>query len=224
MPPERATTGVEGLDRLLDGGLETDSLTELFGEAGSGKTIVCLAAAIAQARQGRWVAYLDTEGVSVDRLEAMAGPSLPEVLRHLLLATPRDAEAQSLAVRNACAMARDGSRPFGLIVLDSATYHYRLSLSGPEEEEVRGRLAHDLAELAHTALDRGVPVLLTNQVWRSLKAGTLEPVGGSFLQHVAKTIVRLDRLSGDRRRATLLKHRALPERSADLRITAAGMS
>lgn len=223
MVDERVPTGVAGLDRLLGGGLEPDSLTELYGEAGSGKTIVCLSATIRAATQGRYVAYLDTEGVSVDRLEAMAGEALPTVLRHVLLASPPDAEAQGRAVERACALARDGRRPFGLIVVDSATLHYRLSLSGPEEDEARGRLAHDLAALAQTALACGVPVLLTNQVWRSLKAGTLEPVGGSFLEHVAKTIVRLDRLPGDRRRATLVKHRALPEGRAELRITPRGM-
>ena len=44
-----------------------------------------------------------------------------------------------------------------------------------------------------------------------MRDGTLEPVGGSFLNHAAKTILRFDRLAGDRRRVVLMKHRSLPE-------------
>ena len=65
--------------------------------------------------------------------------------------------------------------------------------------------------------------MITNQVWRNLSAGTLEPLGGSFLNHAAKTILRFDRLAGARRRVVLVKHRSLPERSADFRITSTGL-
>lgn len=35
------TTGSAELDRLLGGGIETGSITELFGEFGTGKTQLC---------------------------------------------------------------------------------------------------------------------------------------------------------------------------------------
>ena len=40
MAAERLPTGVASVDRLLGGGLETDGVTELYGEGGSGKTIL----------------------------------------------------------------------------------------------------------------------------------------------------------------------------------------
>lgn len=223
MPADRLATGIPPLDRLLGGGLETDSLTELYGEGGSGKTIVCLEVAARVALADRWVFYVDTEGVSVDRLEAAAKGRLEPVLQRLLLSTPHDLAEQSNAVHTACALTREGKRPVGLIVVDSATFYYRLSLSGSDEDEARQALSIELADLLGTALTSHVPVVFTNQVWRNLRDGTLEPLGGSFVNHAAKTIVRLDRLSGGRRRAVLVKHRSLPEASADLSITRTGV-
>jgi len=223
MPDERLPTGIASVDRLLGGGLETDSVTELYGEGGSGKTLFCLEVALRVARAGRWVFYIDTEGVSVDRLRAMAGDELERLLKRFLLATPKSLAEESTAVATACALARDGKRPVGLIVVDSATFFYRLSLSGSDEDDARQTLAVAVGDLVATALAMNLPVLLTNQVWRSVRAGTLEPLGGSFLNHAAKTILRFDRLAGSRRRVVLVKHRSLPEGAAEFRIGATGL-
>ncbi len=220
---DRLPTGVRSIDRLLGGGLETDSVTELYGEGGSGKTLLCLEVALRVAREGRWVLYVDTEGVSADRLRAMAGDDLDRLLKRFLISTPKDLVEQSRAVATACALTRDGKRPVGLLVIDSATFYYRLSLSGDDEDDAREALAIEVADLVATSLTTGVPALLTNQVWRNVSAGTLEPLGGSFLNHAAKTIVRLDRLSGARRRAVLVKHRSRPEGAAEFRITPTGL-
>jgi DNA repair protein RadB len=220
---ERLPSGVATLDRLLGGGFEKDSLTEIYGEGGSGKTVLCLHVAARVAREDRWVFYIDTEGVSVDRLTATAGGRTEEILRRWLLASPKDLEEQAKAVETACALAREGSRPVGLIVVDSATLFYRLALGESNEDEGRQALTKQLADLMVTALSKQIPVLFTNQVWRNVANGTLEPLGGSFVNHAAKTILRLERLSGSRRRAVLVKHRALPEGSAEFEITAQGI-
>jgi DNA repair protein RadB len=224
MPVERCPTGVPSLDRLLGGGLEMDGLTELYGEGGSGKTLLCLQVATRIALADRWVFYIDTEGVSIDRLEAIAQGQVDQVLRRLLLSTPKDLGEQSRAVAQACALVREGRRPVGLIVLDSATFYYRLTLAGGDEDEGRQALGFELSDLLSTALHHHVPVLFTNQVWRNQRDGTLEPLGGSFVNHAAKTIVRVDRLPGNRRRAVLVKHRSLPEGSAEFSITGTGLT
>ncbi len=223
MPPDRQATGILSVDRLLGGGLENDCVTELYGEGGSGKTLFCLDVAARVAREDRWVLYIDTEGVSVDRLRAIAAEDLDRILKHLLLSTPKDLAEEGRAVAAACALAREGKRPVGLIVVDSGTFYYRLSISGPDEDDARETLSAAVADLIGTALRAHVPVLFTNQVWRSVREGTLEPVGGSFLNHAAKTILRFDRLPGNRRRVVLVKHRSLPEGAAEFRIGPAGL-
>ena len=223
MPAERLATGIPSVDRLLGGGLETDSVTEIYGEGGSGKTLFCLDVALRVARADRWVFYIDTEGVSVDRLRAIAGADLDRLLQRFLLSTPKDLEEEGRAVATACALAREGRRPVGLLVVDSGTFYYRLSLSGPDEDDARQALSLAVADLVATALRVEVPVLFTNQVWRSVRDGTLEPLGGSFLNHAAKTILRFDRLPGARRRIVLVKHRSLPEGAAEFRIVPTGL-
>ncbi len=223
MAPDRLPTGIASVDRLLGGGLETDSLTEIYGEGGSGKTLFCLQVAYRVARENRWVFYVDTEGVSVDRLRAVAGADLDRILKRFLLSTPKDLDEEGRAVATADALAREGKRPVGLIVVDSGTAYYRLSLSGDDEDDARRTLVVAVADLVATALEAHLPVLFTNQVWRSVRQGTLEPLGGSFLNHAAKTILRFDRLPGDRRRVVLVKHRSLPEGSAEFRITPTGL-
>jgi DNA repair protein RadB len=223
MAAGRLPTGIASLDRLLGGGLETDGITELYGEGGSGKTIVCLEVAARVARAGRWVLYVDTEGLSLERLRSISGPEFDRILGRFLLSAPKELAEQERAVGAACALARDPRRDAGLLVLDSATNFYRLALAGPDEDEAREALAVQLAELVATSRARSVPVLLTNQVWRNSRDGTLEPLGGSFLNHAAKTIVRLDREEGPRRRAVLVKHRSRPEGAAEFRITTTGL-
>jgi DNA repair protein RadB len=216
-------TGIRSIDQLLGGGLESDALTELYGEGGSGKTLFCLQVATRVALSDRWVFYIDTEGVSVDRLEAISGGSLGRVLRRLLLSTPKNLEEQNRAVTTACELAREGKRPVGLIVVDSATFYYRLQLSQSDEDEARLALNRELGDLVATSISSGLPVVFTNQVWRNIRDGALEPLGGSFVNHVAKTILQFERRPGNRRRVVLVKHRAQPEASAEFTITSKGL-
>ena len=223
MPPDRLSTGIASVDRLLGGGLETDAVTELYGEGGSGKTLLCLDVAARVARDGRWVLYVDTEGVSLERLRSVTGAAFEQVLGRLLLSAPKDLEQQGRAVATACSLAREGRRDVGLIVVDSATNFYRLSLSGPDEDDAREALAVEVADLVAAARQHEIAVLLTNQVWRNTRDGTLEPLGGSFLNHAAKAILRLDRGEGAVRTVTVVKHRSRPLGSAQFRITSTGL-
>src|SRR5207253_51432 len=61
---EYLATACAPLDLLLDGGLERDAITLVFGEGGSGKTNLALQCAREAAARGLRTAYVDTEGVS----------------------------------------------------------------------------------------------------------------------------------------------------------------
>ena len=58
----------KSLDVLLGGGIESGSITEIYGEAGTGKTNFCLQAARECVLNGGKVAFIDSEGVSLERL------------------------------------------------------------------------------------------------------------------------------------------------------------
>ena len=63
----------KGIDELLGGGFEAGAITEIYGEAGSGKTNLCLQLARHVLMEGKKVIYIDTEGLSKDRMAQIFG-------------------------------------------------------------------------------------------------------------------------------------------------------
>jgi DNA repair protein RadB len=216
-------TGSPSLDELLEGGLEGGAITLLFGEAGTGKTNVCLQVARNVALAGKKVIYIDTEGVSLERLMQIAGERYEEVMRNVLFFEPHNFDDQEKFVEKAVKLA-ESSLEVGVIILDSATIHYRLTRND-EEKGTRRSLSTQLAKLLGVARGKGIPVLLTSQVYTDIEKHTFEPLGGHVLLHNAKTIVRLDKVGSSTRRAVIIKHRHLEEgRRADFRLTRGGVT
>jgi DNA repair protein RadB len=72
MTDERVPSGSPEIDELLGGGFERRTLTQIYGEPGSGKSTICLIAAVAVLRSGKEVIFFDTEGFSVERFRQIA--------------------------------------------------------------------------------------------------------------------------------------------------------
>ena len=219
---EHVPTGCRALDELLGGGVETGCLTLLYGEAGSGKTNVCLQVARNVAREGRRVAYIDTEGVSLERLRQMCGDDFDALLPRILFSEPYSNEEQEKLIGQAVKMVEQAT-DLGLIVVDSATMHYRLTLRDDDPEERRS-LARQVARLLRVARKSDIPVVLTSQVWTDIEKGTIEPLGGHMLSHNCKSLVRLEKVGPALRRAVRVKHRHLAEGEAvRFRLTGRGV-
>lgn len=217
------STGSKALDDLLEGGFEGGAITLLFGEAGSGKTNICLQVASMVATAGKKVVYIDTEGVSLERLQQIAGESFEEVMRNILFFEPHNFDDQEKFVDKAVKLA-ESSLEVGIIILDSATIHYRLTRND-EEKGVRKSLSPQLAKLLSAARSKDVPIVLTSQVYTDIEKGTFEPLGGHVLLHNAKAIIRLEKVGTNTRRAVIIKHRHLEEgRRTDFKITKSGVS
>src|SRR5688500_18315462 len=86
------------LDDLLHGGVESGALTDFFGEAGSGKTNVCLQLARNAALAGRKTVYIDTEGVSLERLQQMSGEHYERVRANVLFFEPYSLREQEAII------------------------------------------------------------------------------------------------------------------------------
>ena len=54
--------GCDSIDKLLGGGFEAGAITEIYGEAGSGKTNLCLQLSKAVVLDGKKVIFIDSEG------------------------------------------------------------------------------------------------------------------------------------------------------------------
>ncbi len=219
----RIPVGAKGLDGLLGGGLEAGAITLLFGEAGSGKTNICLQVARNVALNDRKVVYIDTEGVSMERLKQISGDDYEKVVKNILFFEPHSFSDQEKTVDKAVKLA-ESAAGVGVIILDSATIHYRLTRND-DEKGTRKSLSPQLARLLVVARNMRIPILLTSQVYTDIDKGTFEPLGGHVLLHNAKAIVRLDKVGASSRRAVVVKHRHLEEgRRADFRLTSSGVS
>ena len=81
------------LDNLLGGGIENKTITKIFGEAGSGKTNLCLQATRECATTDKKVAYIDSEGVSIERLNQICeGYNYKKILSSILFFNPSSFE------------------------------------------------------------------------------------------------------------------------------------
>jgi DNA repair protein RadB len=231
----RIPLGTKTLDQILGGGVESGTVTLLYGEGGSGKTNLCLVLARDVARMKRKVVYVDTEGVSIERVAQVCGPSYEKDLKNIIFFKPHSFEEQENVILKVSELVEKAD--VGLFVLDSATVFYRLGFGAGHREsrEDRASLASQLIDLQRIARQKDIPVLITTQVYFDSERGSVEPIGGHMMWHNAKTIVKLEKAGGSggggveggasgERKATLIKHRSQAEGAVALfRISATGL-
>lgn len=211
--------GSQSVDDLLGGGIESGSLTLIYGVAGTGKTNICLQMAYNVLKEGKKVAIIDTEGISYDRVSQIFGDE--SLLKNLLVFQVHGFEEQSDRVTKVSRMA-ESRGALGLIIVDSLTGFYRLNTDDPLSRNDFNRQTELLTE---TARKSDVPVLVTSQVYSNIMNGSIEFLGGHTLRHNAKTIIRLEPRGSGVRSAVIVKHRSLPEgRCAAYRIVDKGIT
>jgi len=213
---ERLPTGCKSLDNLLGGGIEGGIITEFYGEAGSGKTNLCLQISRETAKLGKKVAYIDTEGVSIERLNQICGGDR-QFLSNILFFSPHSLEEQEHMVRNALKI-----KNLKTVIIDTINMFYRMKIDEDEEGATRS-IVRQLTNLQISARRNNLFVVITGQVY-STEDGDVKPFAGRGMEHMAKTIVKLERVGMSKRRAIIIKHRSQPEGlSAEFEITEKGL-
>ncbi|MFQ5909860.1 MAG: DNA repair and recombination protein RadB [Thermoplasmata archaeon] len=217
----KAPLDCKTIDEMLAGGIESGCLTLIYGEGGSGKTNFVLQLARNIAREKK-VLFIDTEGVSIERLKQISGDEYEEILKNILFSEPYTSKEQQKIVEKAANLA-EKNKDVGAIIVDSATTYYRLTRLQDEFRE-RRNLADQVTRLLKVTRTRDIPVVLTSQVYTDLQTGSFEPLGGHMLSHNAKTIISLEKVETHQRRVVLKKHRHLAEgRVALFSLTDKGM-
>lgn len=216
-------SGSENLDNLLDGGFEHGIINQIYGASGTGKTNICMQLAVHCIRGGKRAVIIDTEGFSAERFSQIAGNDAKELARDLIIYEPADFQQQYSAVVDIEKLAAAG---VGLIIVDSATLFYRMGLLPGDDNNVaiRRQLVELLAGLHRLARKFDIVVVITNQVYTDIESKEAFPLGGNLIEHLSKTIIRMERTKRDMRRATLVKHRSRREgESVELTITNEGI-
>lgn len=223
------TTGSKELDKLLGGGIETGSITEIFGEFRTGKTQLCLTLAVTcqlpidhGGAEGKCM-YIDTEGTfRPERLLAVGeryGLSGSDVLDNVACARAYNTDHQTQLLINASAMMAESR--YSLLIVDSATALYRTDYSGRGELSARQmHLARFLRMLLRLADEFGVAVVITNQVVAQVDGGAMfaadpkKPIGGNIMAHASTTRLYLRKGRGETRICKIYDSPCLPEAEA----------
>lgn len=208
------------IDKLLDGGLETDAITNIYGPPGSGKTNLALASVLASCAAGKKSIYIDTEGsFSVERFEQLGGSK--KEMDEILMISVHDWKEQHKKIQELEKML-EKERNVGVIVVDSLVSLYRLELEEKNFQQTNKQLATQYSIFSKIVRKLNIPVLVTNQVYS--KGDEIELTSRTIARYWSKTLVELKRLEKENQRVAILrKHRSLPEgRSIEFEITKNG--
>ncbi|AIY89120.1 DNA repair and recombination protein RadB [Geoglobus acetivorans] len=199
-------TGSKCIDDILGGGVETGTITQIYGESGTGKTSLCLMLAYNTAKEFS-VAYIDTEGLSAERIDQIFEDK--SVLSNIYIYEVFDFRQQSTAVKELARLLK--SREIKLIIIDSLTALYRSELEDESRQiRVKRELTSQLTFLLGLARKHDLAVVFTNQMFTDVNSGEIRPIGGPSIDHLSKTIISLEK-TRDERIARLVKHRSMPE-------------
>jgi DNA repair protein RadB len=203
---EKTDAGSPVMNKLLDGGYEPGIITTIFGPAGSGKTTLCMLAAI-QCSSAKKIIYIDTEGgFSAERLKQLAGNA---AIKNILILKPVNFDEQVKAIERLKEMVND---KIGLVVVDTISMLYRVEISRRKEPKpVYNELDLQISYLTEIARKNSIPVLVTNQVYADFdEKDAVKMVGGDMLKYSSKCLIELVKFKNSRK-AIIKKHRSIVE-------------
>ena len=236
----KLTTGSKALDDLLGGGVETQSITELYGEFGSGKTQLAHQLAV-NVQLNRELGGLDGSCVLIDtentfrpeRITQMsdgAGLEADAILQNIHVARAYNSNHQILLVETALELAeqlKNSGTPVRLLIVDSLTAHFRAEYVGrgtlADRQQKLNRHLHDLMRFGSL---NNAAILVTNQVQAKPDAffgDPTRPIGGHILGHTATFRLYLRKSKGGKRIARLVDSPNLAEGEAIFSVESEGI-
>jgi DNA repair protein RadA len=237
----KITVGCDSLNELLGGGVETQAITELTGEFGSGKTQICftLCATVQipteEGGLGGSALFIDTEGTfrpeRIGQIATARGLDSNAVVKNIVTARAYNSDHQILIANDIDRLIRQNplkmDKPLRLVVVDSVVSHFRSEFIGrqnlPERQQKLNAHVHKLLRLAEA---HNFAVVLTNQVIAQpdvFFGPTQKPAGGHVLAHTCTYRVFLRKSRGNTRVAKIFDSPYLPEMERVFTITERGV-
>ena len=233
----RLSTGSKALDELIGGGLESQTITEFYGEYGVGKSILCHQLAVnVQLPPGQGgldgsALYLDTEQTFrpewIIRMANALGLDAEKTAQGIIYSEAYNSDHQMLLLEKADQVIKENN--VRLIIIDSLTSHFRSEYLGREMlAERQQKLNNHMHRMIRLARSFNAVAVVTNQVMSrpdAFFANTVDPVGGHIVAHTSHTRVFIRRAaSGPIRIARLVSSPYLPEGERLFKVTEEGIT
>jgi len=230
----KISTGTECLDNLLDGGLETQALTEVYGEFGCGKTQFCHTMCVHVQKpteegglDGRAL-YIDTENTfRPERIVSIAkanGMDPEKALNNIIVARAYNSSHQILILEESGAVIKENN--IKLVIVDSAVGLFRAEYLGrgtlAGRQQKLNHFVHLLVRIAETY---NCAALATNQVMASpdvFFGDPIRPVGGNVVAHTSTYRIYFKK-SGKKRIARMVDSPHHPEQEVIFALSEAGV-
>ena len=232
----RLTSGSKAIDEILGGGLETQTITEIYGEYGSGKSQLChqmcvnVQLPVERGGLNSSALYVDTENTfRTERIVQMAnhlGLNPEEIAKNIIFAEAYTSDHQMFLLENADKIVKENN--IRLIIVDSLTAHFRSEYLGREMlAERQQKLNKHMHRLIRLARAFNAVAVVTNQVMAKpdvFFGDAVHPVGGHIVAHTSHTRVFLRKSSrGPTRIARLVSSPYLPEGERVFKVTENGV-
>lgn len=230
----KITTGTNCLDTLFDGGIETQALTEVYGEFGCGKTQFChtMCVMIQKSKEEGGleggVLYIDSENTfRPERIVSIAqahGMDPEKVLDNILVARAYNSAHQTLILEEAGSVIEENN--IKLIIADSAVGLFRSEYLGrgtlSNRQQKLNHFVHLLARIAETY---NCAAIATNQVMASpdvFFGDPTRPIGGNVVAHTSTYRIYFKK-SGKKRIARMVDSPHHPEEEVIFALGEAGV-
>ncbi len=223
----KISTGSNCIDNFLGGGISPETVTMIYGEPETGKTTFAIQCAANCAKQGLKILFVDCDQTfSPQRLSQIAQGKFDEVAELIILIKPKDFAEQTVLIDH---LPDYTARNFGLIVIDTFNSLYRAKISEVTAKEsfaLNRELNKQMAELAQTARNHHLPIIVTSQVKGVFDDPfvSVAPVATRVLQFWADTTIALAPDENPQTvKATVKKNRNPQEATYYLRIEQTGI-
>jgi DNA repair protein RadA len=231
---QRITTGSEKLDELLLGGVETQSITEVYGDYGSGKTQLCHTLCVTcqlppdQNGLDATAIYIDTEGTfrpeRIYQIAEVRGLDPNEILQNIFLCKVYNSSHLELVVRELDRFIEKFQAK--VLIVDSIISLHRAEFVGrgtlADRQQRLNHLIHRLLRLAEIF---NIAIIVTNQV--QTKPDTFfgdptRPAGGNVIAHACTYRIYLKK-AGSQRIATMVDSPCHPYTDVRFQLTEKGV-
>ena len=232
----RIKSGSKELDALLGGGFETGSITETYGQFGSGKSQIAHAIAVRaqlpveEGGANGSVIFIDSEGTfRPERIVQMCVPlklDSAEVLSKIKIARAFTSDHQMLLAERIEELIKQGDN-VKVVIVDSLTSHFRAEFVGrgtlADRQQKINKHMHTLMRLADK---HNVLIYVTNQVMSKPDMFFGDPttaIGGNIVGHNSTYRIYLRKGKKGCRVAKMVDAPNLPENEASFMITEGGI-
>jgi DNA repair protein RadA len=206
----RYTTGSKSLDDFLKGGVESQAITELAGEFGSGKSQIChtlCVTAAANNNQGpiNSIIFVDTENTfrpeRVHQIAEARGLDSEEIMKKVYVCKIVNSAQLEALIRNLGKSIEEYKAK--LVIIDSIISLHRAEYTGRETlAERQQRLNIMLHKLIRLAEVYNIAVILTNQVQttpdNTFENPSVRAAGGNIMGHACTYRIFLRKAGRDR--------------------------